>query len=387
MPHIQAAPLPSADVDCVVLGAGVVGLAVARALALAGREVLLAEAQGSIGTGTSARNSEVIHAGIYYPEGSLKARLCVAGKHLLYAYCTARNVPHQRLGKLIVATDAAQAPALTRIAAQARANGVDDLLPLSGAQAQVLEPALHCHAALLSLSTGILDVHSLMLALQGDAENAGAQCVFHTPFKSGRVLPNGVFELYFDDTNATALRCRTLINATGLAAPAVARQLQGYPAQHAPPAYYCKGSYFTLSGRAPFTRLIYPVPDSQAGLGVHLGLDMGGQAKFGPDTEWVDAPDYAVDPRRADAFYAVVRRYWPALPDGALMPGYAGVRPKISAPDAPAADFLIADATQHGIPNLVHLFGIESPGLTACLAIAHHVAEGLAAHQCARATS
>jgi len=371
------------DVDCVVLGAGVVGLAVTRALALTGHDVLLAESQEGIGTGVSARNSEVIHAGMYYPTGSLKARLCVQGKALLYQYCVERNIPHQRLGKLIVATDAQEAPTLAAIAQQARANGVNDLTYLSGSQARALEPALHCHAALLSPSSGIVDAHSLMLALQGDAENAGAQCVFHTPFDAGQILPDGTFHLAFGGQDATELRCRCLINATGLSAPAVARRLQGYPTQHVPPSYYCKGSYFTLLGAAPFSRLIYPVPPSHAGLGVHLTLDLGGQAKFGPDTEWIDTPDYTVDPQRANAFYAAVRRYWPDLPDGALAPGYAGIRPKIVPPDAPAADFRIATAAQHGIANLVHLFGVESPGLTAALAIARHVEQCLtqAMHQ------
>jgi len=368
------------DVDCVVLGAGVVGLATARALALAGCEVLLVEAEGGIGTGISARNSEVIHAGMYYPTASLKAHLCVAGKALLYQYCADRNIACRRTGKLIVATDAHEVPALQRIAQQAHANGIDDLSYLDGSQAQALEPNLRCHAALHSPSTGIVDVHGLMLALQGDAENAGAQCVFHTRFVSGTIRPDGSFNLCFagaDGAEGTRLRCRRLVNATGLSATALARHLRGYPTQHIPPSYYCKGSYFTLSGATPFARLIYPVPDDHAGLGVHLTVDLGGQTKFGPDTEWIDTPDYTVDPARADAFYAAVRRYWPGLPDGALVPAYAGVRPKISAPNAPAADFGIASPAQHGVANLVHLFGIESPGLTASLAIAQVVAQHL----------
>jgi len=370
--------MQNVDVDCVVLGAGVVGLAVARVLALAGRDVLVAESEAAIGMGVSARNSEVIHAGMYYPSGSLKARLCVAGRALLYSYCTDHGIAHQRLGKLIVAAHADEVPALERIAQQARANGVDDLVRLDGNAARALEPALHCHAALLSPSTGIVDGHGLMLALQGDAENAGTQCVFHTPFEAGTILPDGTFHLRFGGQDATELRCHTLINATGLSAPLLAQCLQGYPARHTPPAYYCKGSYFTLVGASPFARLIYPVPGDHAGLGVHLTVDLGGQAKFGPDTEWVDAPDYTVDPARVEAFYTAVRRYWPTLPDGALAPGYAGVRPKIAAPDAPSADFMIAGPAQHGIANLVHLFGIESPGLTACLAIAQEVARCIA---------
>lgn len=359
----------STDIDCIVVGAGVVGLAVARALALQGREVLVAEATDAIGTGTSSRNSEVIHAGIYYPAGSLKAQLCVRGKHLLYDYCAARGVPHQRLGKLIVATTDDEARLLDGIAERARANGVDDLRKLSGAQAMELEPALHCTAALLSPSTGIVDSHGLMLAYQGDAENAGAQCVFFTPMLSARVRPEGGFEVEFGGDEAMSLSCNVLINASGIHAPTLARRIDGLPSDSIPTEYLCKGSYFTLSGRAPFTRLIYPVPQ-HAGLGVHLTLDMGGQAKFGPDTEWIDQEDYTLDATRADVFYEAVRTYWPALPDGALAPGYTGIRPKISGPHEAAADFVIAGPAAHGVAGLVNLFGIESPGLTASLAIA-----------------
>lgn len=357
-----------ADIDCIVLGAGVVGLAVARQLALSGREVLIVEAAEGIGTGTSARNSEVIHAGIYYPAGSLKARLCVEGKHLLYDYCAQRGIAHKRLGKLIVAATPAQTARLADIAAGARANGVDDLYPLTGREAAELEPALTCDAALMSPSTGIVDSHGLMLALQGDAENAGAQCVFMTPFQEGRVLENGEFLLAFAGAEAMELTAAAVVNATGLSAPAVAHRLAGQPAALIPPAYYCKGSYFTLSGRSPFSRLIYPMPD-HAGLGVHLTVDLGGQAKFGPDTEWVEGENYDIDPRRAERFYDAVRGYWPALPDGALQPGYTGIRPKIVGPGEPAADFVIAGPGAHGVPGLVNLFGIESPGLTASLAI------------------
>lgn len=357
-----------ADIDCIVLGAGVVGLAVARELAASGREVLVVEAAEGIGTGTSARNSEVIHAGIYYPQGSLKARLCVEGKHRLYEYCTARGIAHQRLGKLIVAANPEQTRLLAGIAERARLNHVDDLYQIDGAQAAELEPGLVCDAALVSPSTGIVDSHGLMLALQGDAENAGGQCVFMTPFREGRVLENGEFLLSFDGEEAMELTAATVVNATGLSAPAVARRMAGQPAGLIPPSYYCKGSYFTLTGRSPFSRLIYPMPDS-AGLGVHLTVDLGGQAKFGPDTEWVDGENYDIDPRRAETFYAAVRQYWPALPDGALQPGYTGIRPKIVGPGEPAADFVIAGPGTHGVPGLVNLFGIESPGLTASLAI------------------
>ena len=369
--------MSAVDIDCVVIGAGVVGLAIARALAQSGREVLVAEATEAIGTGTSSRNSEVIHAGIYYPAGSLKARLCVRGKHLLYAYCAERGIPHKRLGKLIVATSAEQAAQLEGIAQRARANGVDDLQFISGEDAMRLEPALQCTAALVSPSTGIVDSHALMLAYQGDAENAGAQCVFHTPLVSGRVRPEGGFDLQFGGDDAMSLSCNVLINSAGLQAPALARRIDGVPAASIPTDYLCKGSYFTLSGRAPFSRLIYPVPQ-HAGLGVHLTLDMGGQAKFGPDTEWVCTEDYTLDPARAEVFYAAVRSYWPALPDDALAPGYTGIRPKISGPHEPAADFVIAGPAAHGVRGLVNLFGIESPGLTSSLALAEETLARLA---------
>jgi len=365
-----------ADIDCIVLGAGVVGLAIARELAADGREVLIVEAAEGIGTGTSARNSEVIHAGIYYPQGSLKARLCVQGKQLLYEYCAQRGIPHKRLGKLIVAANPQQTQQLAAIAERARLNGVDDLYQISGTEAAEMEPALACDAALVSPSTGIVDSHGLMLALQGDAENAGAQCVFMTPFRQGRVMENGEFLLTFDGAEAMDLTARCVVNATGLSAPTVARRLAGQPTALIPPAYYCKGSYFTLSGRSPFSRLIYPMPD-HAGLGVHLTVDLGGQAKFGPDTQWVDGEDYDIDPARAQSFYAAVRQYWPALPDDALQPGYTGIRPKIVGPGEPAADFIIAGPSVHGMTGLVNLFGIESPGLTACLAIGREVRQAL----------
>ena len=359
----------SKDIDCIVVGAGVVGLAIGRALAMSGREVMIVEAAEGIGTGTSARNSEVIHAGIYYPKGSLKARLCVKGKQLLYAYCKARGVGHQQIGKLIVATSESENAMLAQIRQKAHDNGVTDLELLTAEQARSLEPALSCTAALISPSTGIVDSHGLMLAYQGDAEHAGAQCVFHTPLIRGRVLPEGGFELAFGGPDAMSLTCNVLINASGLHAPTLARQIEGIPASSIPPEYLCKGSYFTLQGRAPFTRLIYPVPQ-HAGLGVHLTLDLGGQAKFGPDTEWINDENYDIDPRRGDSFYAAVRTYWPELKDDALQPGYTGIRPKISSPTEPAADFMIAGPTTHGVPGLVNLFGIESPGLTSSLAIA-----------------
>ena len=362
-------------VDCVVIGAGVVGLAVARALALAGREVLVLEAAEAIGTQTSSRNSEVIHAGIYYAQGSLKARLCVQGKQMLYDYCAERGIGHRRCGKLLVATSEAQIPQLQTIIDKAAANGVGDLVLLTREQACAMEPALHCVAAVHSPSTGIIDSHALMLALQGDLENAGGMVAFNSPLARARVTPPGI-EL--DAVDGTQLIARTVVNAAGLYAPLLARQFAGLAPQHVPPAYFCKGNYFTLSGRSPFSRLIYPVPEA-AGLGVHLTIDLGGQAKFGPDVQWVDSPDdLVVDPARGDGFYAEVRKYWPALQDGALQAGYAGMRPKINARNEAARDFLIQGPAEHGVAGLVNLFGIESPGLTSSLAIGAHVADLLA---------
>jgi L-2-hydroxyglutarate oxidase LhgO len=365
------------EFDCVVAGAGVVGLAVARALALAGREVLVLDAAEGIGTETSSRNSEVIHAGIYYAAGSRMARHCVAGKQMLYAYCAERGLPHARCGKLIVATDATEAEKLASIQARAAANGVPDLALLTQAEALALEPALHCTAALLSPSTGIIDSHAYMLSLQGDAANAGAIFVFHAPILGGRVTGTGI-EIEVGGAEPMALRCRTLVNAAGLHAPKLASGIAGMPSQLIPTAYYAKGNYFTLTGRNPFSRLIYPVP-VPGGLGTHLTIDLGGQARFGPDVEWVDSLDYEVDPRRGDSFYAAIRRYWPALADGALAPGYSGIRPKIVPPGAPAQDFTITGPRDHGVAGLVHLFGIESPGLTASLSLAEEVAAVVAA--------
>ena len=359
----------STDIDCIVVGAGVVGLAIARALSFSGREVMVVESAEGIGTGTSARNSEVIHAGIYYPAGSLKAKLCVRGRHMLYEYCNTHGVGHKRIGKLIVATSDDEIPKLNEILQKARVNGVDDMELLTASQAQALEPALSCTAALLSPSTGIVDSHGLMLAYQGEAESAGAQCVFHTPLLSGQVRTNGGFDLQFGGADAMTLSCNVLINASGLHAPSLARKIKGIPEQAIPKEYLCKGSYFTLQGRAPFSRLIYPTPH-HAGLGVHLTLDLGGQAKFGPDTEWVDRVNYDIDPSRCEGFYEAVRTYWPGMRDGTLSPGYTGIRPKISGPHEPAADFVISGPVSHGVPGLVNLFGIDSPGLTSSLAIA-----------------
>jgi L-2-hydroxyglutarate oxidase LhgO len=359
------------EVECVVAGAGVIGLAVARALALAGREVMVLERARTIGFETSSRNSEVIHSGIYYPAGSLKATSCVAGRQRLYAYCRERGVPHAQLGKLIVAAHEVEIPALEKIAAAARANGVDDVEWLSAAQAQRLEPALNCVAALLSPSTGILDSHALMLAYQGEAEAAGAMIVLRTPILSGIAGADG-FDLAIGGDDPGTIRCRFLVNAAGLHAPSLARAITGVPAASIPPAYFCRGAYFTLIGRSPFRRLVYPVPPA-GGLGVHITLDLAGQARFGPDVEWISGIDYTVDPARGDAFYAAIRSYWPDLRDGALQPGYAGIRPKISGPAEPAADFVVQGPATHGVPGLVNLYGIESPGLTASLPLADEV--------------
>jgi L-2-hydroxyglutarate oxidase LhgO len=359
------------QLDCVVIGAGVVGLAVARAMALAGREVMVLEAADAIGTQTSSRNSEVIHAGIYYAPGSFKARLCVQGKQMLYAYCTERGIGHQRCGKLLVASSEAQRAQLQGIIDKAAANGVVDLQLLTREQARAMEPQLECVAAVHSPSTGIVDSHALMLSYQGDLENAGGMVVFNSPLAHAQVTRDGII---LETADGTVLQAKSVVNAAGLYAQALALRFSGLDASLVPPSYYAKGNYFTLSGRSPFSRLIYPVPQA-AGLGVHLTIDLGGQAKFGPDVQWVDSPDdLVVDPARGDAFYAEVRKYWPALPEGALIAGYAGIRPKIQAPHEPARDFMIQGPAEHGVAGLVNLFGIESPGLTSSMAIGSHIA-------------
>ncbi len=368
-------------VDCVVIGAGVVGLAVARALALAGREVVILEAENAFGSVTSARNSEVIHAGIYYPPGSQRAALCVRGKALLYDFCASHGVAHRRCGKLIVAATPDELPALAQLQATAAANGVHDLQWLGAAEAQALEPALACVGALLSPSTGIIDSHGLMLALLGEAEAHGAALALCASVAGGRLLPGGGAELQVLDGpsgTGTTLQARCVVNAAGLGAPALARRIAGLPAACVPQDHLAKGCYFTLAGRAPFSRLVYPAPGPSGHLGVHLTLDLAGQARFGPSFEWVQAIDYTVDAAQAAPFYAEVRRYWPGLADGALQPGYAGMRPKISGPGEPAADFRIDGPAVHGAAGWVNLFGIESPGLTASLAIAEAVAALLA---------
>ncbi|MCA1826625.1 MAG: NAD(P)/FAD-dependent oxidoreductase [Myxococcales bacterium] len=346
--------------DAAVIGAGVVGLAIARSLALAGREVTVLEAERAVGQHTSSRNSEVIHAGIYYPPGSLKARLCVEGRDALYRYCAERGVPHARLGKLIVATSDEEVAALERLRINAEANGVDDLAILSAAEAHELEPEISCVRALLSPSTGIVDSHALMAALRRDAEAAGAVVALAKPVLSGRVETDGIELSAGGDT----IRFRLVVNSAGPWAQEVARRL-GVPS--IPKAYFAKGHYFTLSGPAPFRRLVYPVPPP-IGLGTHVTLDLAGRARFGPDVQWCDRVDYSFDESRAPDFYASIRRYYPALKDGALQPGFTGVRPMLAPPGSPRADFMI-----QAMPGLVNLYGIDSPGLTAALAIAGHV--------------
>ncbi|MEM7044517.1 MAG: NAD(P)/FAD-dependent oxidoreductase [Pseudomonadota bacterium] len=366
-------------VDAVVIGAGVVGLAVARALSMAGVETIVVEAADMIGTGTSSRNSEVIHAGIYYPTGSVKAKTCVAGKAMLYAYVEEKGVPYRRCGKLIVATSEAQNKTLEQIKAKAAANGVDDLTWLSPDEVRALEPEVACTGALLSPSTGIIDSHSLMLAYQGDAEDHGTFLAFNAPLHEGRITGDG-FVLEIGGEAPMTLGCRMLVNAAGLFAPEIAAKLDGLDPACVPTGHYAKGNYYTLVGARPFKHLVYPVPED-GGLGVHVTIDLGGQVKFGPDVEWfpdgipIDALDYDVDPRRADAFYDAVRTYYPALKDGAIEPGYAGIRPKLSGKGQPAADFLIQGPADHGVSGLVNLLGIESPGLTASMSIAGEVLE------------
>lgn len=352
----------------VIIGAGVIGLAAGRALAQAGHEVLVLETHRAIGTQTSSRNSEVVHAGIYYPRGSLKAQLCVRGKALLYAYCAERGIACQRLGKLIVATSAEQESALALIAQRAADNGVDDLQPLSRAQALALEPALHCHSALLSPSTGIVDSHALMLSLQGEMEAAGGMIAYVSPVQSiDCTRANGRKTIRTDD--GTEIEADIVINAAGHGAIPLAQRTLGLDAHHIPQAWFVKGQYFTLSGKAPFTHLIYPVPQT-GGLGIHLTLDLGGQARFGPDVQWVEhADDLQVDGQQRARFAQAIRSYWPQLDEERLQPGYAGMRPNIGGPDNPSPDFIIQGAAVHGVAGLVNLFGIESPGLTSCLAI------------------
>lgn len=359
------------DVDSVVIGAGVVGLAIARSLAFSGRDVLVLERHRHIGQETSSRNSEVIHAGIYYPKGSLKAQLCVRGREMLYDYCESHHVTHQRVGKLIVASGDHQNAALEAIYAKGIANGVNDLTYLDRDQLVELEPALAATKAILSPSTGIINSHELMLAYQGDFESTGGTLALGSPLLRGRVIDGG-FEMEVGGDEGAKISCRELINCAGLSAQAVSKSIIGIPAESIPPLYLSRGCYFSLVGRSPFKHLIYPLPNNE-GLGVHLTLDQAGCARFGPDTEWVDAVDYTVDPARVEAFYQAIKEYYPALSPGSLSPSYAGIRPKVVGPGETAGDFVIQGSDQHRISGFVGLYGIESPGLTASMAIGERV--------------
>ena len=363
------------ELDCIVIGAGVVGLAVARALALQGRDVVVLEKAKLIGSETSSHNSEVIHAGIYYAADSLKARFCVEGRKRLYPFLEERGIEHKKCGKLIVATSTAQVAELADIKKRAERNGVDDLRFIDQAELREMEPALKAQAALLSPSTGILDSHGLMLAYQGDMEERGGAIAFGSSVERMEAQEDGII-LHITGDTQMMVKARTVVNSAGFSAPLLAAKTAGLAPEHQPTGYYAKGNYFTLAGRVPFSKLIYPVP-VKAGLGVHLTLDLGGQARFGPDVEWVETPDYLVDPTRGDAFYAAIRNYWPGLADRALQPGYAGIRPKLQAPGEPAHDFRIDGPATHGCAGLVNLFGIESPGLTSSLAIGDYVANML----------
>ena len=367
-------------VDCVVIGAGVVGLAVAREMALQGRETILLERENAFGTISSARNSEVIHAGIYYLKDSLKAKLCVEGNRLLYEYCRSHQVATQPYGKLIVATDVGQIDDLQALLYKAQNNGVPEIKMISGEEARALEPNLQCVAAILSSSTGIVDSHGYMLSLLGGFEDAGGMIAYQSPLISAKAIganAEGGFELDIGGPDGMRIQTKLLINCAGMSAPAVAKKIEGLDNSHIPKAYFAKGNYFSLSGKSPFQHLIYPIPEP-GGLGVHLTLDMGGQAKFGPDVEWLDIEtegqiDYTVDAKRGDGFYEAVRRYWPALKDGSLQPDYSGVRAKIVPPNAPAGDFCFDSPADHGLTGLFNLYGFESPGLTSSLAIAKYL--------------
>lgn len=370
----------SEQADIIIIGAGVIGLAVARACTQAGLAPLLLDSGESFGHGISSRNSEVIHAGLYYPHESLKARLCVTGRAMLYRYCEERGVPHKRLGKLVVAASEAEVAALDAIERSAQSAGVDDLIRLDAKEAAALEPALTCHQALLSPSSGIIDSHALMLQLladmeNGTRENSGGQFVAHCQV-TGIARANGLWAVHIEGSDEAAAVSPRVVNAGGLFAHRLAARIEGLSPSHIPQVRYARGNYFTYAGRQPFSRLIYPVP-VPGGLGTHLTLDMQGQARFGPDVEWVDEADFTVDPARKPAFLAAAQRFWPGLDPDRLEPGYAGIRPKLSGPGEPAADFRIDGPETHGLDGLVNLFGIESPGLTASLAIAELVLERL----------
>ncbi|MCS6901318.1 MAG: NAD(P)/FAD-dependent oxidoreductase [Myxococcales bacterium] len=371
-------------VDALVIGAGVIGLATGRALALRGREVIVLEKERTVGTGVSSRNSEVIHAGLYYPTGSLKAQLCVAGREQLYAFCEKRGVGVWRCGKLVVATRNEELEALTSLAARARANGAP-VEELSAEQARRLEPELRCVAALLSPTTGIVDSHGLMRALRGDLEQAGGTVALGSRVSEVEPTPGGLRVCIVDSATGVLqgeVLASAVVNATGLHAIPLARRIVGLSPKYLPRPHYAKGTYFTLSSPSPFSRLIYPLPPPGS-LGIHLTLDLGRRARFGPDLEWLseedpDRLDYTVDLARAEPCYEEVRRYWPGLPDGALQPGYSGVRPKIHGPGEALPDFRVDGPEEHGISGLINLFGIESPGLTASLALGELVAKRLA---------
>jgi len=366
------------DCDAVVVGAGCVGLACGRALARAGSAVLVLEAEAGIGEGVSSRNSEVIHAGLYYPTGSLKARLCVEGRRALYPFLDERGVAYDKCGKLVVATEASEELRLAEILQQAETNGVEGMTALSGAEARAMEPDLRATAALWSPESGIFDSHAYMLALQGEIEDRGGAVVVRTPFEGAATLPGGGFEVRAGGAEPTRIRTRSLVLAAGLGAQEAARRVDGFPQTDIPPARYGKGSYFSLKGTAPFSRLVYP-PPIEGALGVHYRRDLGGRAIFGPDLEFVEAPDYSLDEARTPLFYDTIRRFWPALPDGALAPDYVGVRPKLHGPGEPHSDWRIDGPEAHGIEGLVAMFGIESPGLTASLAIGEEAVRRLAA--------
>lgn len=358
-----------------VIGAGVVGLAAARAAARAGHEVVLAEKTAGIGNGISSRNSEVIHGGLYYPTGSLRARHSVRGRHMLYEFCASHGVPHRKCGKLVVAANDAEVERVEAIMAQGRTNGAEGLEIIDGQAARALEPQLQCQAALRSPETGILDVHSYMLALEGDLEDAGGAIAFNTPVL-GAKRANGQWAVRFGGAEAGEFAFDAVINCAGLGAQEVARGMEDYPATRIPRQVLAKGNYFTFTGKPAFTRLIYPTP-MPGGLGVHVTLDLAGRMRFGPDVEWIEQENYEVDPKRADIFYERIRTYWPALPDHSLAPDYAGIRPKLTGKGEPAADFMIDAPAQHGLPGLVQLFGIESPGLTSSLSLGEEVASYL----------
>jgi L-2-hydroxyglutarate oxidase LhgO len=361
--------------QCLVVGAGVVGLAVARALALRGHEVVVAEKGDALGAGISSRNSEVIHGGMYYPSASLRARHCVQGRRALYAFCESHGVPHRRCGKLVVAVEDAEAAKIEAIYRQGLANEVEGLRLIDAAAARRLEPHLHCCAALLSSETGIIDTHALMLALLGDLESNGGALALRTPVENLERTSDG-WRVRFGGALSEPMLFDAVVNCAGLDAQALARLTAPYPGERIPPLVLAKGNYFSCSGPRVFTHLIYPAP-VEGGLGVHVTFDLSGRLRFGPDVEWIETRDYDVAPQRAARFYAAIRRYWPGLADGALAPDYAGIRPKLTGPGQPAADFLIDGPTDHGLAGLVHLFGIESPGLTSSLSIAEEVADRL----------